>query len=1447
MSILALLFTGLYIALNNSYVQNLIKKHLIDSLEKKTGSKVQIGEINFSLFTKLSLNDVFISDTHNDTLLFVKQLDANVSGINLISNNFRLSNLELNEPYLKIISYKDSTMNLFTFIDALSAEEVQDSTKNTDSHFFSTNNATIKNGRFVYLDSERKSIPFGMNYDDLDFFNINAAFSQIRTIGDAIKISIDTLECEEKSGFKVLSAKALMTIDNGLLRFDDAHIALPKSELNAKYLNFSYESGTGAWSNFTNAVIQDYWVKSSKINLDEIAIFNDNLLGYDHTLSASGHLTGTVKNMRAENVLVKFFEHTAFRGELSMNGLPNLEETFFDANIKHFQTTLNELEKIKIPNLEAQYLSFPEKIKKLGVFSYKGKYTGFISDFVFYGQFFSDFGNVKTDISVKPTTKTKQLEVSGKIITDDFQIGELIDNKIFGKISLNVDVVNAMANENYNSFAKIKGTVNKIELKNYTYENINLDGYLADKVFDGTVSVNSKNIAFDFKGNLDFHEEIPKTNFTLHLKNAQLSPLNLNPVTEDKLSAISFKLQSNLNGGSIDDATGKITITDLKYSNSKGEVSTKAIAISSSFSNNLHTLQFQSEFADAKLVGDFKISELNKLPSKLLSKYINVGKFRNTDSLRNETGNLTINFKNTAPILGLLKSGYYISENAELVAKYNLKAEEKIQLSFNAEDLKLANYTLHNVKLRTSGTDRLSTELDIARFNFTDEYSLIHLAVENDIQDNRMRTFIDFGNKKTLNYAGQISAISIFQERENQQFSVKNTLEPTKIYLNNQTWQISEAEILVDSASVAFDKLNISNGKSYVKADGVWSGNQKDAINISFLDFNIQNIWEILKPSDFDLSGTLSGYAKFSQKEDAYTLESDLIIPNLSVEKQYLGKLTVSSNWSERNDAIHSKASLSRNKTPIFSIDGNYEIEDGSLDYTLNLKKFKMNLLEGFVKDYITKLNGTSDGEVQIQGTLTQPVVNGSINFDIPAITLAETGVTYHLKETVNVENSGIIFDDFKISDATNHSAIVNGEVLLSMEKNSNINLNISAKKLRILQNSYQPLAYGNARATADLKVGGDFKNIKVMGSVTTDNNSKIIVPFDAASDIGDNDFITFINPADSTKYYERNGILFIPTGSTTPLTFDVDFKLNPTSEVQVLFESNSGSVLKTRGNADLFISRNQFEKQTIIGDYTIERGSFYYSLENIVSKKFIIEKGGIVHWNGAPEKAYVDLRAVYKTKASVLPLVYQESDAGTQGQTTVLCKAHITGSIDNPTLDFEIEFPNLENTIKGNVEASLQTTDITKQVLSLLIFNQFTTPDYIPNIAGSQGSALTTTTSQLLSSQVSNILSKLSDNVNIGFTYRPGDDLTKEELGLAVSTELLKNRVVISGNFGLASQNENSRLNDFIGDVNLYYYENKRNIKGVGFIFNEEFDTFKELIQHYKEKLGWKKKNSKK
>lgn len=1461
----------LFLLLNNSSVQTALVQHFVKDIEQKTGSKVSVGKIHFSYWGNFSFEDILISDTQQDTLIYAKNIKAKISGINLSSSNFRLKRLELEDPYLKIISYNSEDMNLFTFLDAIEGKTQQDTTKLASSYFFSVNSISIKNGRFVYYESGSKAIPYGMNYEDMDFHQINAEINNLRTVGDAIKMHFKSLQCKEKSGFEITTGTTDLTIDSGFLGLDDVHIKSPKSELNAEKLNFSYTPETKAWANFTKAVIIDYLLKDCKLNLEEISLFNENLRGYNLDLTASGHIKGTVQNMRCEDVDISTFKNTRFLGNISINGLPNIDETFFDSNIRNFQTSLDDLEKIKLPNYEEGYLSFPQTVKQLGVFDYKGKYTGFVSDFVFYGQFFSKYGNIKTDISVKPSTRTKQLELSGKIVTTDFNIGDLLNNKMVGKVALNVNVLNAMANENYNSFAKIKGTVNKLEIRDYPYENIKLDGYFANKIFDGKLSMNDDNIAFDFSGSVDLHQEVPKTNFTLDINQAKLSPLNLNILSKDSLARISFTIKSQLNGGSIDDATGFVNFYDLKYFNSKGNFKTDSITLKSSLKKGLRSLDLTSDFLNVNFNGNFKVSELSNLPQRLASQYINVGYFKIADTLRSERGKLTVNFTNMNPLLDLFTDGYRLSKNAKLAAHYDI-GNNDISLQFDAGVLKIKNYILHKINWISEGNDKLQTKLSVDRIQLTDDINLRWLSMENTVSNNAMNTELSWGKKEIFNYNGSLSLNTVFRETANQQIAIDNKLSPSSLLFDGKDWKVHNAQILIDSTDISINNLKISNKNEneYLKIDGLWSSTKDHQLKLDLNEFEIGHFWNTLNPKNIKLSGKVSGYAKYKVANSSYTLVSDLQLPNLIVENQNLGAIGIHSDWDREKNVLNTKASLLNNDKELFILKGYYGLSNNSLNYTADFNGFDLQLIKGFAKEYLTNIDGNIDGNLEIKGKANKPKIGGSLNFDIPKITVAETGVTYHLKEKLNIKDSRIIFDNFKISDKKNNAATINGEVLADMGKDANINLKIQAKHLRVLEDSYQPLAYGNTHVSANLQATGNFDHVKVKGNVVTDNNSKIIVPFDSATEVGDNDFITFINPADSAKYEEYSDILFIPTGSKSPVSFNIDFSINPTSEIQVFFESKSGSTLKSRGTADLLIKQNQLGKQTIIGEYTVSQGSFFYSLQSIVNKKFNLQEGGTIRWNGAPEKAYVNLRAVYQLKASVAPLLFQNAENSKLNQTTVLCKTHITGQLEDPKLTFEIEFPNLDNTTEGRVKAALQTTDLTKQVLSLLVFNRFTTPEYNPNVAGANnGDALSVTTSELLSSQISNILSRLSEDVNVGFIYRPGDNLTKEELGLAISTELLQNRVVISGNLGFSSQDESNRFNDFIGDVdfdiklnkkgnlrlrafshaqdNLYYYENKRNIQGAGIIYNEEFDTFRELIEHYKEKLGWGKKKDKK
>ncbi|MCK7540550.1 MAG: translocation/assembly module TamB domain-containing protein [Marinilabiliales bacterium] len=52
-----------------------------------------------------------------------------------------------------------------------------------------------------------------------------------------------------------------------------------------------------------------------------------------------------------------------------------------------------------------------------------------------------------------------------------------------------------------------------------------------------------------------------------------------------------------------------------------------------------------------------------------------------------------------------------------------------------------------------------------------------------------------------------------------------------------------------------------------------------------------------------------------------------------------------------------------------------------------------------------------------------------------------------------------------------------------------------------------------------------------------------------------------------------------------------------------------------------------------------------------------------------------------------------------------------------------------------------------------------------------------------MLSNQLSNWLSQISNDFDIGFNYRPGNEITDQEVEVALSTQLLNNKVTLNGN----------------------------------------------------------------
>ena len=117
-----------------------------------------------------------------------------------------------------------------------------------------------------------------------------------------------------------------------------------------------------------------------------------------------------------------------------------------------------------------------------------------------------------------------------------------------------------------------------------------------------------------------------------------------------------------------------------------------------------------------------------------------------------------------------------------------------------------------------------------------------------------------------------------------------------------------------------------------------------------------------------------------------------------------------------------------------------------------------------------------------------------------------------------------------------------------------------------------------------------------------------------------------------------------------------------------------------------------------------------------------------------------------------------------------------------------------------------------------------------------------------------------MSQDINIGLNYRPSSisedgTTTSSEFDVALSTQLLNDRLLLNGNFGYRDEVANtSNISNSIIDFDLEYklsksgklrtkgfnrsnnsyFKQAANTQGIGLIYREDFDTFSGLMKSY-------------
>jgi hypothetical protein len=1452
-----------FIILQNKKIQTYLTKEIARQVSVNLNTEFKIETVDIVFFNRVILTNALLKDQEGDTLLSADKIIATLRSVNTGIKRINLNKIRLQHSQTLISIDSMDVLNLDFIIESL--RQKPDTQKSNWS--IMVKNIELENSRFMLkIYDEEKFVDPGVNLNDINLNNLDLQVSNLQIKEDTVSFDITHMAFIDKSGFEAREVYGRMAIHQTFLDFRNFYIESLTSRIFAPRINFSFKDYQEFKDNgIMTRIKMDFQIDPSQIDLYDFGYFVPFFWGMRQDVGFSGRLYGRVNNFKARDITLEYMDHLHFSGDFDMNGLPDWKQTFMFFDIQDLSADIDKMKSFEIPGRQGQPIRFSETLLKLKQIQFTGKFTGFPNDFVTYGRFNTGLGKISSDLSIRPDS-ANQVSFSGKLKTSGFNLGQLAGTeKIFGLISMNGQVNGVSASSGAVS-AHMEGMISLIQINGYDYQNITLAGNMTNKTFDGSFSVEDPNLRMGFFGKIDASGEIPVFDFTANVDKARLYPLNI--VHTDPSYTLSCLLKANFIGTNLDDFNGEINLINSLFQREDKQIQIYDFNLHALHSRDTNQIILESDLIDAEITGSYNFKSFGKVTRLMFDHHFpslpyDTPELTSLTDLDKNDFQFNIHFKNTFPITDFFFPDIEIARNSRLYGTYS-PGKNYADITGNFPFFKYKDYQWNEFLIYFNSNDSvINIETNTAFMELGEKMNLENFGVQVHGKEDQIDFAVIWNNWGTKLYKGNISGQSILRFREDSSFpQIELTFNPGSLVLGDTIWQIPKSIVLIDTSTIEFNNLYLSHENQFLYLDGKISRDPSDVLTLSFNDVNLYNLNEITHTIGLDLEGIIEGTANLSNIYDRPVFLSNLQINDLAINDEILGNTTITSNWNGSEEKIHVEASSNRGELKTLQISGDYKPFNKEFDFRFNLDKLKLSIIYPYLDKYLDDISGIVSGILNLKGNFKKPLLNGDLKLQKVTFLISYLQTRYSFSNDIQVNNNNIRFRDFKIFDEQGSSALMNGSITNNWLRDFFFDLNFNVTNFYFLNTrEYQnDMYYGKAIGTGIINIKGKLDNINMNVSARTEKNTELYINMNEGSEISENTFITFIN----TSEPEEDEIVENDKTEVTGLNMNFDLEITPAAEVQIVFDPKIGDIIKGNGSGNINLQISNDGKFLMFGSYEIETGDYLFTLHNIINKKLKVEKGGSISWNGDPIDAIIDMMAIYSTKATPSVLVPDPPAYLKDKRYPVDCHLIMTNKMMNPNLQFEIVLPTAEEETRNFVKNAITTEEeLTKQFLSLLIINNFSSSQFG---AGSgtvtaQGTGMAgVTTSELLSNQLSNWLSQISNDFDIGVNYRPGDEITTDQLEVALSTQILDDRVIIHTNLDVGgsqttgTQQGTSTKNitgEFDVDVKLtndgklslkaYNHSNDDQLyitsqytQGVGLIYREDFNTFGELIKRY-------------
>lgn len=1326
----------------------------------------------------------------------------------------------------------------------------------------------IANTDFAFEDANQPRMAKGFDYGNIGITSFEGELTDLFYSADTIRGRVSGLKAEDHSGFVLNRLQADFVYTNEGAELDDLYAETPHT-LIRDYLKVRYPSLETITEQLGEVELTAD-IKKSHLGMEDVLYFVPDLDTMEvmkplwaHTFYINTEINGRLGDLHIPNLEITALDKTRIAAEAHIKGLPDVDKFTIDLNLRELTTGKSDLDRLIAKSMLPDSINFPQDIRLAGTFN--GGLNGFKTDM----QLRTTLGNASVDADYQANGRTRDTTYNAQISIQDIDVGKLMKmDSVLGKISFAAQAKGSGLDP-ATAVADIQGKLISLEAMGYEYTDIGINATAKSGDITATVTSDDPNLDFDLDAHADMHGRYPKVSANLMIDSINFKNLRL----MDDEFRYHGRLVAELETADIDYLNGTVDIVNssIAYNDERYTLDTVRLRAVAQDSSNL--LQLQSEFLNAHMVGNYKLSELSASIQDIIAVYYQPDSIAPVYEYAPQRFDFSAQFTRSRFIQGLVPD---LTEMDDVTLDGSFNSDDKLLLvKAVAPHIIYAGTTVDNVGFDINTYDSTLYYNALINRIAVGNIELINTLLSGSVQNNEL----DFGLwiKDNADKERYHLGMGLKVDAGNFLFHLKDD----GLMLNYDQWQVNpENAITFGNNGLRVHQFVLSNSGQEMtlqSQDSILNA----PLDLVFKNFRIETFSKMLESEVLDMGGGINGTATVSRLETSPVFVSDITIDRFYFGKDTVGDINLKVN-NERESVYAADISITGNGNDV-RLTGDFISPPGGtsqLDFVLNVTPLSMHTLEAFSLGYLRNTSGAINGKLNITGTTDQPRINGALNFDKASLNVAMLNATFNVDgQSILFNDNGLRFNRFQLQDGKGNTAVLNGTVNTKTYTDYAFGLTFRADDFQVLNSTQEDndMYYGLLFISTNLNITGDMGSPTVNGTLRVEEKTDVtfVLPNNDPGMVDREGIVRFVNRGDTVQANVFAGVDSLAHTDLGGINLSVNIATDKEAAFTVVIDPGSQDALRIQGEAELNAGMNPSGDIRLTGTYTVESGNYSFSF-GPVKRLFEFEKGSTLTWSGDPLDARLNITAVYKLKAPTLELVQAQignQQSGLYKQRIPFdVKLQITEQLFQPQLKFDIDLDE-DNAIASQDVVSRVNTGLTqlreneselnKQVFSLIVLGRFMAANPFESLSGGGGAEAIarSTVSSFLSGQLNRLAGDLIQGVEFDFNLQSEEDFStgigqnRTDLNVGVSKMLFNDRVkvTVGSNFELeGNARPGEQTTNIAGDISVAYQltddgrylvrayrKNQYQVTlqgqfvetGLGFIMNMDYDEFREIF----------------